>query len=524
MATFTPIDKTKAPAAAASDPAAAPVVPGNEPAAAAPDKPIKFTPVSASATPAPATPDKPLTAGTVLKDIPKDIWHDFKTGHQNVMSAVFPRDKDGKPTSPDMLSGPKAALGAMEMMSAPMTGTAHAAIIEPIKNMFPKDSAVGNVVANTVGAAALMFGPSIIPEMTSAIATAPTAVRNMLESGVQLTLGQISGKIAKRLEEGAKSVPLLGHFIREAEGRTFDSMNVAAVNKSLKQIGVKVDAKNGREAVTKGQKAIDDHYDAVRSEITALHQDTIFDADMRRFKMDMEEMSPVLEKRLQAVIDNRIMPKFGYVQFMDGPEFVQADKELRELANAGKTSQDAAEQQFGYKIDELRGYLMDTAERQYPAFADDLRDVKYAFSQFADVQRAASASAISAGRFTPGQLLQSIKRADKSARDHNFAEGTRDLQRWAEDAHDVIGNKLPDSGTAERAMIELGATGGIGHYDPTGAYVPTVAAGAALYSKPGQAATNAAAKGAPIVSDAVKQLTRQSGPAAAVAEAGQQTQ
>lgn len=501
----------------------APSVPPSDIGGATP--PNDLTPIKSSAAPATTpAPEKPLTAGTVAKDIPKDIWHDFATGHKNVMDAVFPRDKNGKPTAPGMLSGPKAALGSMEMMSAPMTGGTHAAIIEPIKNLFPKDSAVGNVVANTVGAAALMFGPSAIPEVTSAIASAPSAVRNMLESGVQLTLGQISGKFAKNLEEGAKSVPLLGHFIREAEGRTMDSMNVAAINRSLKQIGVKVEGKNAREAMVKGQKAIDDHYDAIRDQIPALHQDTMWDADVRRFKMDLEEMSPDLEKRINAVLDNRIMTKFGYIKAMDGAKFKQADSELREVANAGKASSDPAEQQFGYKVDELRGYLMDAVERQYPAVADQLGDVKYAFSQFADVQRAMSASAVSAGRFTPGQLLQSIKRADKSPRDKNFAAGTREFQQWAEDAFSVIGNKLPDSGTATREMIGLGILGGVEHYDPTGLAVPTVAAASTLYTKGGQAATNAVAREAPIVSDAVKQLTRQSGPAAAAAEAGQQSQ
>jgi hypothetical protein len=153
---------------------------------------------------------------------------------------------------------------------------------------------------------------------------------------------------------------------------------------------------------------------------------------------------------LDSIVNNRVGNRFGQAQTMDGKTFKQVESELTNLAGNLKASSDAAQRQIGHHIDDVRGALRDTVARQYPEQAKELKRINQSYSLFADVEQAASRRAGSEARFTPGDLLQSIKRSDRSPRDRAFAAGDRPLQKWAEDAQKIIGNKLPDSGTTER--------------------------------------------------------------------------
>ncbi len=495
------------------------LVPVSTKAAASTKPPTDLVPVNAGAAASPKPDDKkPSLVSSALKpfaDVPRDIFQDVRKGLETSRKAMS--NQGG------MFNGPQALMGGMEMATAPITGTARALVGDPARKALPNNM-FGKVAANTLEDAATMFGPSMVAELGPKITALKGPVRELMDHGVQLTLGQLEPKIAKRMEEAAKSVPILGSFIRSAERRTLDSFNVATVNRSLEPLGIKVDAKNGREAIQKGQEILDKHYADVRKDIKGLHQDSMFDADLQRLRMDLDEMPEGMANRVEAVIQNRVMSKFGYIQSMTGAEFKQAESELSTVANTAKSSADAAERQFGYKIDEVRSALRDALGRQYPAIADKLKEVNHAFSRFADVERAASYRATGESRFTPGDLLQSIKRADKSPRDKQFAAGNRPLQDWAETAHGVIGNKLPDSGTTERAAWDLGGLGAAIWGDPTGAVVPSIAAGSALYSAPGQAMTNTLAHAAPEVAAAVRAAAAKSGPAAAASQAAGQNQ
>ena len=79
---------------------------------------------------------------------------------------------------------------------------------------------------------------------------------------------------------------------------------------------------------------------------------------------------------------------------------------------------------------------------------------------FVRVERAANQSAVSDGRFTPGALLQAAKAEEPTIRKRGFARGDALLQDWAQKAYDVMGNKLPDSGTTGRAAWDLLGAGG----------------------------------------------------------------
>ena len=431
-----------------------------------------------------------------LADLPKDIWADVKAGFRAETEAVHEAQHPSNPL--DMTAGLKAIGGAAQIAGAPITGAAKALVGDPSRAVIPQDTIYGKMASNALEDAAAVFGPAAASKLgvtlSKAASTVGSPIKTLMDNGVQLTLGQLEPRFAKRIEEAAKSVPILGSFIRSSEARTLDSFNVATVNKALEPLGIKVDgAKNGREAIQQGQKAIGKAYDDVLKQIPAVHYDTELDAELDKIKTAASELPPGHQDRLTAIIDHRISQRVGPLMAFDGRTFKDIESQLTNLAAESKASADGAERSLGYAIDDVRGALRDALGRQYATLKPQLEDINHAFSRFADVERAASSRATGESRFTAGDLLASIKRSDKSPRDKQFAAGNRPLQDWGETAHKIIGNKLPDSGTTERAMIDMGALGmgsGAAIYGHPGALMGL---GAALtpYTKTGQSAINA---------------------------------
>lgn len=451
-------------------------------------------------------------------DVPRDVWTDIEAGARTTGEAV--KENFTTPGG-SMAAALKGLVGAGEAAMAPLTGTARALIGDPARAVIPQDTVYGKMAANALEDAGTVFGPQAAEKLASSLAAQAGPIRRLMENGVQLTLGQLEPRFARRMEEAAKSVPILGSFIRSAEGRAVDSFNVATVNKALEPLGIRIDAKDGRSAIQAGQDALNTAYRDVLGKVPSLHQDADFDNAITALKSTSKEWTPSVAERVNAVLDNRVYQRFGQLKAMNGEMFKTVESELTNISSSAKASADAAERQFGHAIDDVRSAMRDALGRQYPMLADKLTDINHAFSRFADVERAASTSAVSGGRFTPGQLLQSIKRADKSPRDKQFAAGNRPLQDWGEDAYSVIGNKLPDSGTTERALWDVGAGGGLFFVNPK--ILAGVGAGSLPYTKVGQSGVNAVAREAPDLLRAAGTALGQSGPIAGAAQSERQS-
>ena len=82
------------------------------------------------------------------------------------------------------------------------------------------------------------------------------------------------------------------------------------------------------------------------------------------------------------------------------------------------------------------------------------------------VIRKASTASVKDATFTPGQLLQASKSADKSAQKGMTFQGKGLLQPEGRIAQDVIGQNVGDSGTAIRLLGTLGLLGGASFVNP----------------------------------------------------------
>jgi hypothetical protein len=109
---------------------------------------------------------------------------------------------------------------------------------------------------------------------------------------------------------------------------------------------------------------------------------------------------------------------------------------------------------------------MNTLRNQNPKYSTDLRKADSAFKDFVRVQTAMGKTRGEEGVFTPAQLESAVRQSDKSARKGAFARGAAPMQDLAGRATSILGQKVPDSGTASRGMTGALLTGGASYVDP----------------------------------------------------------
>ena len=110
-----------------------------------------------------------------------------------------------------------------------------------------------NAIANAMVRGGELTNPINMLARPAAAMVSPTVdpnVRALMAEGVTPTIGQILGGGYKRFEEGLTSIPVIGDYIKSAQGRAVEQLSTAAFNRALKPIGSSLPSgTTGREAV-----------------------------------------------------------------------------------------------------------------------------------------------------------------------------------------------------------------------------------------------------------------------------------
>ena len=270
------------------------------------------------------------------------------------------------------------------------------------------------------------------------------------EKGIQPTVGQSLGGAANRLEEAAQAIPGLG--VRQARERAQGEFRKSFIDDALKPLGVTVKDGSPRQMIKQAEEAVDKAYDTMRSKMP---ESLVIDNGLREsltasrkkisdeFSLDKKEM-----RRLNKFLTDEIYPlmKNGKLSKTD---LQKIDKKMGSIAtsNADKQLKDA------FRL--LRSDFSEWVGKknpEYKAAADKARDAFMGLSRVRDAAKKAQRS-----EFTPGQAEKAARQQDASASQGTTGEGL--LQAEADNAANVLGNKVNDSGTAERL---LGTTGLLG--------------------------------------------------------------
>lgn len=315
---------------------------------------------------------------------------------------------------------------------------------------------LGGALSGGLSAAGRLAAPAVRPEAAA-----------LREQGIPLTPGSAFGGRIQQVEQAAESLPIVGGIVSGAREKQFEKFNVAAYNKVLSNIDPKLKVPQGlagRDAYLFVEKAVQDQYEKSVPSLRVAYDSRIekgFDAIKKRYSG--AKLPEDLRNSFSQYVD-ALKTDFSANQVISGRRAQAIKQDLRDIANA--YSRETGEKRLladAYK--DLQGLYMSAMRNQNPSVANDLRKADKAFVDFARVQTAMAKTRGEEGVFSPAQLESAVRQQDRSARKGQFARGAAPMQELSGTATSVLGQKVPDSGTAARGMTGAILTGGVGYVD-----------------------------------------------------------
>lgn len=368
-----------------------------------------------------------------------------------------------------------------------------------------------------IGIGALFGGatPAVtggLARMISPNASVNPQLQLLKSEGVRPTVGQSLGGWANRLEEKAQSVPIIGDAISWARQRSGAELNRAAANRALEPIKKKLpDGLAGSDAVLYVRKAMDDAYDAVLPAMKVKQDATYKQAvgDLRQM-VNQGAISPNARSAFQRFLKGEVEPLFQGQQAMTGETFKRLQSKITQKIQDTARSDNADELLLSRAYKELGENLNALSVRSNPMLAPKLKAINEGYANFKRLQRASSSVAAEDGVFTPAMLHNAVKAADRSKDKARFAEGNALMQDLSAAGKNLLHNRVPNSGTVDRALLAGGALGS-GLLNPL---IPAgLVGGAAMYSPQGQALLRGLVSARPQLAKPASDVFRKAAPA-----------
>lgn len=358
------------------------------------------------------------------------------------------------------------------------------------------------------------FGAAV-PAVTGAVArvVSPNASKNtnvqlLKDEGVTPTVGQALGGRWNSLEEKATSLPIAGDMISNARGAALQEFNNAAINRAAGKVGAKVEG-TGQPAIKEAGDALSKAYDDALAQIKFVKFDPTFAQDITQLKGMAQSLTPPMRAKFNAKLDEVVGGRMSGTGSMLGETYKKVDSEIGGLAAKYGKSAVASESELGDAFAQLQNLLKQQAMRSNPKAGEALAKADAGWANLVRIEGAAKAGKNAEGLFTPAQLNAAIQQSDGSVRGRAVSRGTALMQDLGNAGQQVLGNKVPNSFTTDRALI---AGGGLGSYfiDPM---IPAgLLAAGAMYSRPMQGLLSGAVTNRPQSAQAVAQALRKASP------------
>ena len=425
---------------------------------------------------------------------------------------------DGWRMGGNVISPANLALAARVPLAATLPARIGAGVVGGAASALPTPVTDGNYwgeKGKQVGMGGVFGGA--VPVVSGAVSrfVSPNASTNpnlnMLRAeGVTPTVGQSLGGWANRAEEKLQSLPLMGDAISFARQRPADQLRTAAVNRALEPIGAQVPpGVTGNDAVLFARRTLGNAYDNLLPRMTVV-QDQPYQQAVTglRQMVDNGAISTGARQHFNRFFQNEVDPLFQGQNAVTGETLKRLQSKITNQIQNMSASTDADQRLLGQAYRQFGEELNNLSIRSNPALADELTAINRGYANFKRVQRAAASVGADEGNFSPAQLHNAVKGADRSKDKARFAEGNALMQDLSAPGKTLLSNKVPDSGTATRAAWGLGAlaTGALNPAIPGG-----LLGGAALYTPPAQALlrglVSSRPQGAQDVSDALRQAS-----------------
>jgi len=342
------------------------------------------------------------------------------------------------------------------------------------------------------------------------------AEATMRELGVTPTMGQTLGGVARRAEDFAQNLPLVGGSIRTARERVLFNFNKGVINKALAKVDDKLPASVvGRDAVAYAAEQVSNKYDDVLGKMS-------FNLDFKTTSgilkaLDTAPLSSAAQReQASTILNNTVLSRFSGEK-LTGAQYKAIESDLSKQASSYSSSSTAAEREVGQALKGVLNVFKKELYQQNPKFTSQLRRVDSAFGDLKVMEKAAASGGAINGVFTPAQYSAAVRQADQSRGKSRFARGQARNQDVSEAAIDVIGK---DASSTLEGRLAMGGLGGIAVFSQPQLAIPAAIATGAAYSPIGSRVTDALLRSrAPAVSQFGQQV-RRAAPAAGMLSSG----
>jgi hypothetical protein len=318
--------------------------------------------------------------------------------------------------------------------------------------------------------------------------------QRLREAGIRnLTPGQAFGGIPQRLEQAAESIPLVGDVIASARTRNIEEFSRAAINQSLQNIDKQLPkGVSGNAAIKFAENTIGQEYNKLAPKLSVSSDTVLTFADETPVTLlsgingivsnAAQNLDDKAASQLEKIVQANLLGKFKD-NVLSGKDLKKAESIIGNYATRFKKAQDPNQNMIGDALFDVQLTLRQGIEEANPAFKGQLQKINSAFADFVRVQRAAASTGAKEGIFTPAQLSAAAKATDISRRKGAFARGEARMQDIAQAGEQVLGSKIPDSGTPYRLGVGAAGLTGLGSVDPLAATLGLATLGA--YTQPG---------------------------------------
>ena len=354
----------------------------------------------------------------------------------------------------------------------------------------------GNIMERATDPNALLAGAvgGVASPIVKAVAPkASEAAKELIKKGVKVLPGQavkdsgLLGKGFSRLEESvAGNVFLIGDAITSAMNRARGSFNVAAMNDVLAPINKKAPKDlSGTSLIAFGNKQIGDAYKNLLPKLKIKNSD-MFGAALLD---SVNNLDDDIRKDVTMRVNNYILknlktpkglPKNVKAQpILRGDAIKQAQAFLRRDIQRLKREGSEIALRKSDALEDVRLTLSMQLQMENPKLAQELANIDKSYGLF-EIVKNASVRRKQEELFTPVDLLQASAKSDLGKRNIKFATGEARMQKLAQEGQDVLGQKIPDSGTSGRQQAARIVTGQGGMMGAGALGDPYLAGGLAL--------------------------------------------
>lgn len=296
------------------------------------------------------------------------------------------------------------------------------------------------------------------------------AVAQLAKRSITMTPGQRGGPVRRFAEEAMESVPFVGQAVRGAKARGIGQFNRALYDEGLAPIGVRTPSsvKPGRQMAEFAQEAVSNAYDEALSGIDA-PPDEVFTRGIQTVVARATQLPGELGGTFKAVLDNEVIPLIAEKQTLDGATLQKISQILQKRASAADNSQSAIGDMLGDAFREMRSQFLDLAMRVHPERTKAFLAANDAEANLSRVYDAVS-KAGGEGLTTPRSFQVSVRKKGYGTTAKRVARGDARMQELADSASEILPDRLPNSGTADRGAMIAGGTallsGGAGTVNP----------------------------------------------------------